>query len=928
MSMLGNGNVGIGATMPTSKLAIKGSGVGTGKAFSVLDSLDQEKFTILDNGSVGVGVTNPDALGALAIGGQTTTVVNISTTGTLGAGGRAILQMTNADGSAGYDFGVTSPVSPNFSIRDVAAVSIPRFTIDSVGNIGVSTTTPGARLSVRGGGTTTGQAFQITDSANTPKFTVLDNGAVTALNGITVNNARAQLNSGIGIAGGSDVGSSGSIWTNTSGPLFDTVLAGFNLSFYTGNNSSRVQRMILSTAGDLGLGTSTPAARLSIQSSFGSTTALFDVATTTSAAFATSSLFRINANGTIGVGTSTMANSVFTTLDGSASGKAIGLQLASSNSNTAQGQLRISSSPTSYTDFFQGTVSGNDSLNINVVGVTNNRLNLIFSNNATSYFDTNGWNIVNSGTALPQILLNRTSNYIQFRNGFNAPRVTLGTNGAVNGPGMLELYGVDDIKTVSINATSTSYLNTGANFGIGSTTPGARLSVKGSGTTTGQAFQITDSANAPKLTVLDNGNVGIGTTNPQAALSLSSGKAISVFNTADEVTNTESGRIEWVSNELRIGTSRAGTGSSRSLRLLALNDTSQIVMGNNPFVDFQQNANTTAAAGVFRFAQTGTNSMSAASGNQSFLNLQSRYNQTGTAAGTDLLIQRTEAAVGSGAQHLIQAGTSTNTSMFVVTNRGNIGLGTSTPTAQLSTTGTVRFAALTGAGSNLIVDALGNVTVSSDERLKDVSGQFTRGLADVRKLSPITYHWKAETGYDTASAYTGFSAQNVQSAIPEAVATSANGYLNLADRPIIAAVVNAVKELDLKISSLTDGTAELVVRRIKASELCLDDVCITKDQLRDLLNRNGVSASVSEPAAPAASQPVTESTPSAPVIETPVATTTPDVVATSTPEAIPEPVAVTEATSTTPVIEPTPEPVAPEPASEPVAPTEAPAPEL
>lgn len=138
---------------------------------------------------------------------------------------------------------------------------------------------------------------------------------------------------------------------------------------------------------------------------------------------------------------------------------------------------------------------------------------------------------------------------------------------------------------------------------------------------------------------------------------------------------------------------------------------------------------------------------------------------------------------------------------------GKVGLGTSTPSAQLTTTGTVRFSAM-GAGT-LQTDALGNVTVSSDERLKHTEGAFTRGIADLIKIDPITYTWKPETGYDTATLYTGFSAQNVQSAIPEAVATDTKGYLTLSDRPILAAVVNAVKELYADMQEYFNRTEEL-----------------------------------------------------------------------------------------------------------------------
>ncbi len=134
---------------------------------------------------------------------------------------------------------------------------------------------------------------------------------------------------------------------------------------------------------------------------------------------------------------------------------------------------------------------------------------------------------------------------------------------------------------------------------------------------------------------------------------------------------------------------------------------------------------------------------------------------------------------------------------LTVASTGNVGIGTSTPTAQLHTTGTVRFQNF-GAGT-LTTDASGNVTVSSDVRLKDVQSGFTRGLADLKGLTPISYNWTDASGLDTKNTYTGFAAQNVLEFVPEAVSES-NGLLTLSDRPILATAVNAIKELDNKVS--------------------------------------------------------------------------------------------------------------------------------
>jgi len=198
------------------------------------------------------------------------------------------------------------------------------------------------------------------------------------------------------------------------------------------------------------------------------------------------------------------------------------------------------------------------------------------------------------------------------------------------------------------------------------------------------------------------------------------------------------------------------------------------------------------------------------------------------------------------------------------TNAGNLGIGTTSPTAQLSTTGTVRFSNF-GAGT-LTTDASGNLSVSSDERLKNIDGEFTRGLADIVKLNPVSYHWNESSGLDTATQYAGFSAQNVQQAIPEAVGSSTNGYLTLQDRPLIATVVNAIKELAQQVSDLAERvvTKELTFVRAEGDDLmlnhqlCIRDgvadsnpICLTKSQVAAVLAATGQAAGSPSASAPA-----------------------------------------------------------------------------
>jgi hypothetical protein len=151
----------------------------------------------------------------------------------------------------------------------------------------------------------------------------------------------------------------------------------------------------------------------------------------------------------------------------------------------------------------------------------------------------------------------------------------------------------------------------------------------------------------------------------------------------------------------------------------------------------------------------------------------------------------------------------TSTTGLVYT-AGSVGIGTTSPTAQFHTTGSVRFSGI-GAGS-LQTDANGNVTVSSDERLKDIAATYDIGLDAILALHPITYHWNVASGLDTQTLYAGFSAQNVQTVIPEAVGEDPRGFLTLSDRPILAAVVNAMQTIWQTVTGNTQKIEQLETR--------------------------------------------------------------------------------------------------------------------
>jgi hypothetical protein len=118
----------------------------------------------------------------------------------------------------------------------------------------------------------------------------------------------------------------------------------------------------------------------------------------------------------------------------------------------------------------------------------------------------------------------------------------------------------------------------------------------------------------------------------------------------------------------------------------------------------------------------------------------------------------------------------------------------------VTSAGAIRFNAY-GAGA-LTTDASGNITAVSDMRHKQFRRLFAKGMAELQAIDPIVYMWRPESGMETEHEYVGFSAQNVQESLPEAVGQDSRGYLTLQDRAILAALLNAVKGQQAQIDAL------------------------------------------------------------------------------------------------------------------------------
>lgn len=97
------------------------------------------------------------------------------------------------------------------------------------------------------------------------------------------------------------------------------------------------------------------------------------------------------------------------------------------------------------------------------------------------------------------------------------------------------------------------------------------------------------------------------------------------------------------------------------------------------------------------------------------------------------------------------------------------------------------------------------LTGASDARLKEDITPFKKGLSAVTSIEPCVYGWNEKgrdiTGFSKEDRHIGFIAQQVKEHIPEAV-TIEGEFMGLADRPMLAAIVNAIKQLKNKNKKL------------------------------------------------------------------------------------------------------------------------------
>jgi trimeric autotransporter adhesin len=263
-------NVGIGTTTPTSRLQVKGSGTTSATtAFRVENANASGSMVVLDNGNVGIGVTSPVAkleiieftannnLQKLFVGRTQDQGLYVSVDDNSSyitsiqdenesSYGNLILRVDDVGNRDGY-----------FAVGTTSNVEY--FRIKDGGNIGIGTTSPSQKLDVQGdisvgvSGATTVHTYYNSTTRNQIVYT--NNSSFELHEGV---NERVRISAG------------GSVGIGTSSPTARLQVKGSGTTNATTafrvENSNASGSMVVLDDGFVGIGTTSPAYKLDIKS--------------------------------------------------------------------------------------------------------------------------------------------------------------------------------------------------------------------------------------------------------------------------------------------------------------------------------------------------------------------------------------------------------------------------------------------------------------------------------------------------------------------------------------------------------------------------------------------------------------------------------------------------------------------------------------
>jgi len=418
-----------------------------------------------------------------------------------------------------------------------------------------------------------------------------------------------------------------------------------------------------------------------------------------------------------------------------------------------------------------------------------------------------------------------------------------GGSGTVNSglTGQVAFYAADG---TAVSGTSTLFFANG-NVGVGTTTPSSALTVGGNISVYGGiTLPITSSAGLGVVTVGTSRFIhGYGGTQTNVFVGPSAGN----------LTNSGRDSIGIGSNAL-VGLTSARLAVAVGSGALERNSTgwSNTAVGESALNFVTTNGNNTGVGRRALYATTGANNTaigtqaaeSASSGsNNVYIGYLSGDNLTTGSSniilGANIDFSSTTASNQLNIGNLIYSQGITGTGTTLST--GNMGIGTSTPGERLTVVGTIQSTDLLGGSTNLTVDANGNIIRDpSDGALKENIITLEDSLAKITQLRGVRYEWRDKTRFGTSTEI-GVIAQEVEMVVPEVV-SSGGIYKSVNIKNLVALLIEGVKELKAQVDVVKDKVVAISAwfgvdgdRLDVKGQICVDDVCVSKDQFKQIL---------------------------------------------------------------------------------------------
>jgi hypothetical protein len=961
-NLIVTGLVGVGTTSPSSQLsgtigisivnatnASLGLSNGTnhwlnylsGTTYRIWNNTSSEVVTILLNGNVGIGTTSPSAKldvygGALTVRGTQSRISinsNYSGSGDIPAGTLiSVDDVTNNNlgiipsssgivgsrvagiaynGSAWrsmWEFANTSGSEPNLLL------------VKTAGNVGIGTTSPSYKLDVSGTARFTGSVLAEADLFVTDFLQVSNIPPSNGNTATSVFRLRAQGQTG-GVT-------RQSLWEFS--PVVDSAFGNSALAIYKSYDGGAYAEYIrINSSGNVGIGTTSPGALLQVGSGNNTSDALLRLGVIYDNS-------RSSRGGITWHDTSNTTGKIYTEYDGTMVSMVFG-SLYSSGYNSNQLMIIRGNGNVGI-----GTTSPSEKLQVAGNGLFENNL-FVGNGSASEYFLEIGKGRTGNGFAYIDLIGDATYTDYGLR--------ILRNNSGANTPSSISHRGLGDLSITTEDAApmvfSTSSaermrITSAGNVGIGTTAPtvplqivntnatismtnstafavdtGSRIFLGGkyssatSNNTSAFAWLIGAKENATdgnqagylsftttengggfaeRMRITSTGNVGIGTTTPSNRLQVSgSGRVFNAVSSNDQVVGSLTCTTGGVST---LGFNGVGSTSDYHVRIGA--NTTNLVLYTN---DTEKMRITSAGnVGIGTTAPQKLLHINGGSGSVDNLVLESAYVASGQGVAMQFnrgggVLSRIrgieEGAWNGGLLFEVRNGASsnpgydgaTNIAMKIATN-GNVGIGTTAPAQKLHVDGAIRLTSnpsVTGdgssaqfwngsgvgpiiAGSNFQVRTNGNTVAmhvnssqnvgigtttpsykldivgdaritsgslgvgvapnatdgridasndivayqTSDQRLKENVTQIENALEKVKSLTGVEFDWIEEHkhihGYEGHD--TGIIAQQVQAVMPTAVRTNDTGYLSVRYEKLIGLLIEANKELAARVEEL------------------------------------------------------------------------------------------------------------------------------